>query len=135
MISVEVTGVDQAIAAVRQIPSTIGLKSAFEAAGQRMSAILREETPEGYSRKLPESVVYEATDAGFVVGYEAGVDKAGNKELDSVTRPKTSGRSVLSRRRQWVRPEDLEVVIEETADAHLDEILSIIERSVADGIS
>lgn len=136
MISVEITGLDEAIEALQRLPATMGLGAAFENAGQRMSAILREATPPGYSRRLAESVMYEASEAGVTVGYESGVETAGDPSYDSVTRPRTSGRSVLARRRrEWVRPEDLAVVLEESYDSHADEILSIIERSVADGIS
>ena len=99
------------------------------------SAVLREETPPGYNKKLRESVLYEADESGFSVGYETGVDTAGGQER-SVTRPRTSGRSVLARRgRRWVSVEELETVLEEAWDSRSDEILSIIERSVASGIS
>lgn len=136
MISVEIDGLDEAIQAVRDFPTTLGLAPAFEAAGQRFSAVLRESTPPGYSGKLADSVMYEASDDGVTVGYESGVEVSGNPDFDRVTRPRTVGRSVLARRgRQWVRPGDLSIVLEETSDAHADEILSIIERSVAGGLS
>jgi hypothetical protein len=137
MISVSVAGLDETIAAVQRLPATMGLAAAFESAGQRMSAIVREATPPGYNRRLEDSVIYEADETGLRVGYESGVESAGNPDLDSVTRPRTAGRSVLAnrRRRQWSKPEELASVLEESYEAHADEILSIIERSVADGIS
>lgn len=136
MISIEVTGLDEAISAIQRVPSTIGMEAAFEAAGQRFSSILRETAPPGYNRKLADSVMYEASESGVTVGYESGVETAGNPDFDRVTRPRTNGRSVLARRRrQWVRPEDLAIVLEETSDAHSDEILSVIERSIASGLS
>ena len=132
MISAKLVGLDDVIEKVRSLPSTIGVESAFGDAGRRLEAILRERTPPGYNRKLPDSVVFEQADDGFTVGYETGVETAGS---DSVTRPRTSGRSVVARKRRWVGADELETILEETVDESADEIGSVIERSIANGLS
>lgn len=134
MIDAKLVGLDEVAEKVRMLPSTIGFESAFDEAGRRMEAILRDRTPAGYNQKLGSSVLYEATKSGFAVGYESGVETAGNASLDSTTRPRTRGRSVLSRRR-WVSRDELQSVLEESVDESLDEVLSVIERSIASGLS
>lgn len=134
MISVEVSGIEGVAEKARLLPSTMGVESAFESAGRRMQAILRDRTPGGYSQKLPASVMYEATEDGFVVGYDAGVESAGNAALESAARPRTQGRSVLARR-QWVGVDELHSILDEAAEEGLDEVLSVIERSLSSGLS
>ena len=134
MIAAKLVGLDEVAEKVRLLPSTIGVEAAFDEAGRRMEAILRDRTPSGYNQKLGSSVLYQATEDGFVVGYEAGVETAGNESLDSATRPRTRGRSVL-RRRRWASTEELQSVLEESVDEGFDEVLSVIERSVASGLS
>ena len=69
MISLELTGLDEAIEALRQVPTTIGMQAAFESAAQRASAIVREKTPPGFTGKLNLAASYEVTEDGFMVGY------------------------------------------------------------------
>jgi len=135
VISLELTGLEEAIAAVRSLPTTIGMESAFESAAQRASAILREQTPPGFTGQLGAAASYKMTDGGFVVGYSRGVERRGNPRLDSVRRPRTAGRSVLNRPRRWVTVDELRDNLEDTIDSNADEILSIIERSVVSGLS
>lgn len=135
MISLELTGLDEAIEALRQVPTTIGMQTAFESAAQRASAIVREKTPPGFTGKLGLAASYKATEDGFVVGYSSGVEKAGNPRLDSVRNPRTVGRSVFTRIRRWVSVDELENTLDDAIDSHSDEILSVIERSIADGLS
>lgn len=135
MISVEVTGLDAAIEAVRNVSTTIGMESAFESAAQRASAILREQTPPGFTGQLASAASYELIEGGFVVGYSRGVERRGNPRLDSVRRPSTAGRSVFNRPRRWVTADELRDNLEDTVDSNSGEILSVIERGVASGLS
>lgn len=135
MISLELTGLNEAVEALRQSPTTIGMQAAFGSAAQRASAIVREKTPPGFTGKLGFSASYDVTEDGFVVGYSQGVEKAGNPRLDSVRSPRTAGRSVFTRIRRWVSVDELERTLDDAIDSHSDEILSVIERSIADGLS
>ena len=135
MISLTITGLQDTISAVRDLPTTVGLQSAFSDAAQRVSAIVRERTPPGYSGRLPESVLVEEGELGFLVGYESGVETAGDSKYDSVRVPKTSGRSVLARKKTWASVEDLQSVLEDAIDGNSGEIMSIFERSIASGLS
>lgn len=102
----------------------------FDEVSQQFSARLRAATPLGYSGKLRDSVVWESDDEEAVVGYEEGVEKAGNPKLDSVIRPTTSGRSVL----RWTPVDELEGVMEETFDAYSSTAVSVMETRFSEQI-
>lgn len=133
MISVSLEGLDEAIKAIRGVPSLLDTQTAFDEAGQYLSAIVRDATPPGYTGRLPDSVTYEATVDSLLVGYEQGVTTAGDDKYDSVTRPRTQGRSVV--RRTWVQRDILSEVLADAVDDSLPGAASVIERSVSRGIS
>jgi hypothetical protein len=93
-----VSGVEEAVSALRDIESVLDRQGVFEAVAEEFAEDVREETPKGYSGRLKRSVL--STDGE--VGYESGVETAGNPALDK--------KSVL-RRRKWVQPEGLESVL------------------------
>lgn len=132
MISVSLEGMDDVMAAIRRIPSSLGTETALEEVGQQFSARLRAATPKGYSGRLRDSVVSDMTGGVMLVGYEEGVETAGNPKLDSVRVASTRGRSVL---RKWVQAEDLESVLEETFDAYASEVATVFERRLANVVS
>lgn len=134
MITVSLEGVADVVAAIRALPTSISTEPALEEIGQTFSARLRAATPKGYSGKLKDSVLYEVSSGGgeVVVGYESGVETAGNDRLDSVRKARTRGRSVL---RTWVKAEELESVLSDTFDAYIPEAMSVLERSLPDVVS
>lgn len=130
MISVSIEGVDSVIDAVRKIPAMVGSESAFASAAQEFHAILRAATPPGYNEKLFDSVLYSAKGGESVVGYDSRVETAGNAKFDKASRP--TRRSVM---RRWVPVDELESIFESAVDDNSSRLVSIIERSAADGIS
>lgn len=125
MISIELNGLDEVIESVRNIPTSIDRRSVFEDVSQQFSARLRAATPRGYSGKLKDSVIFDVSEEQAEVGYEAAVETAGNSSLDSVRKTKSRGKSVLAR--NWVRPSELESVLQETFDAYASEGVSLLE--------
>lgn len=125
MITAELVGLEELAAAVRRVPTSIDRRSVFEDVSQQFSARLRAATPKGYSGKLKDSVIYSVEDEQAEVGYEAGVETAGDPSLDSVTRPRRRGRSVLAR--AWVKPEQLESVLQEAFDSYAPEGAALME--------
>ena len=134
MISIGLVGLKETIAAVQRLPTSIERAPAFEEAAQTFSARLRAATPPGYSGKLRDSVIYEASDEESLVGYEEGVETSGNPKLDSVREGRTRGGSVLSRKK-WVQASDLESVLQETFDSFSDEAVEVLEKRLSRGIS
>lgn len=144
MISVSLEGLDEAIKAIRGVPSLLDTRTAFNEAGQYLSAIVRDATPPGYTGRLPDSVTYEATVDSLLVGYEQGATTAGDDKYDSLTRrvvllesalagPRGQSRSVV--RRTWVQRDILSEVLADAVDDSLPGAASVIERSVSRGIS
>jgi hypothetical protein len=123
-------GLDDVVDRLRRLPASMATRSAYEEIASEFSARLRAATPPGYTKKLQDSVIFSVTDESAEVGYDEGVETAGRPELDSVTRPRTRGRSVL---RQWTKAEDLQTVLEETAASYSP--VSVIARRALDGIS
>jgi hypothetical protein len=121
-------GYDDLLEAVRSFPTTLDYEPAYREAADFLAEKLKENTPKGYNRKLPDSVITVVTAAGAEVGYERGVETAGDRSLDSVTRPRTRGQSVLSR---WVSADQLSSILEQTYDDFADESVRIF----ADGIA
>jgi hypothetical protein len=132
VIGIELEGVEELAEKLRNLPTSIDRKPVFGQAASTFAARLRAATPVGYSQKLKDSVIYQVSDESAEVGYEEGVETAGNPELNSVLRPSRKGRSVL---RKWVQPEELESVLEETFDAYASEAVILIEEGLARGIS
>jgi hypothetical protein len=126
-------GSEELFSALRSLIDDLDIHSSTSAAAKSMAERLRDNTPPGYSRKLPESVMFsQAAPGEFVIGYERGVESAGDPQLDSVTRPRTSGRSVLARpRREWVDADRLASVLEQTFEDYSKESV----RIVSDGVS
>lgn len=133
MIAVELQGLDELIETIRRIPTSLDRQSVFEDVSQQFSARLRAATPKGYSGKLRDSVVYSADDEQGEVGYETGVETAGDSSLDSVIKPKRRGKSVLAR--NWVRPAELEAVLQETFDAYASEGTVFMESRFAEELN
>jgi hypothetical protein len=79
-------------------------------------------------------VIYEANEDESLVGYEQGVETAGNPKLDSVREVRTRGGSVISRKK-WIQPSDLESVLQETFDSFSDEAVEVLEKRLSRGIS
>jgi hypothetical protein len=134
VISISLVGLQETLAAVQRLPTSIERAPAFEEAAQTFSARLRAATPPGYSGKLRDSVIYEAGDEESLVGYEEGVETAGNPKLDSVREVRTRGGSVISRKK-WVQSSDLESVLQETFDSFSDEAVEVLEKRLSRGIS
>ncbi len=124
-------GLEDVIEAMRRLPTSLDRQTVFDDVSQQFSARLRAATPLGYSGRLRDSVVFESDDEQAVVGYEEGVEKAGNPKLDSVTRPNTSGRSVL----RWTPADELEGVMEETFAAYSPDGVSLMESRLAEQIN
>lgn len=128
-----VSGLEKTIDSVRRLPSSIGLRSIYDEVCQEFSARLRAATPLGYSGQLKDSVVYEASDEQGIVGYEPGVETAGDERLDSVLRVRQRGQSVLSK--NWVRPSQLEAIFQESLDSYSQEGAALMQSRIADGLS
>lgn len=86
----------------------------------RMSAV----TPAGYSGRLKRSVIAEFDAEEVRVGYESGVETAGNPKLDSVLKPRTRGRSVF-----WVPAADLGELLAQDFEDFEGEALSVLAAS------
>lgn len=123
---VELKGVDEVIDAIRSLPTSFDTKTVFSAASERFADRLRAATPPGYSGRLAKSVLWQADEDEGLVGYEEGVEKAGNPALDSVIRPRTRGRSVL----KWVAVDELNSILEETFTAYAPEAVTYMEQEL-----
>lgn len=121
---IEVTGLEETIDAIRDLPSVLDREQVFTRVSSQFKQRLSSATPVGYSGKLQRSVVAEVDDHHGVVGYEEGVEKAGNPKLDSVTRPRTRGRSVL-----WVHVESLEELATQEFEDYQDTAVSVMESA------
>lgn len=133
MITLEVTGLSDLVESLRRLPTSLNRSPVFEEVAQQFSARLRAATPVGYSEKLKDSVLYEVGELEARVGYEPGVETAGDESLDSVLQPRQRGRTVLSR--NWVRPLELEVILQETLDAYTGDAASVMESRLAEGLN
>lgn len=133
MISVELQGLEDVVAAIRSLPTSIDRRAVFEDVSQQFSARLRAATPKGYSGKLKDSVVFSVEDEQAEVGYEVGVETAGKSSLDSVRRPARRGQSVLAR--YWVKPAELEAVLQETFDAYAADGVSLMESRLSEEVT
>jgi hypothetical protein len=133
VITVELKGLDELLESIRNVPTSIDRKSVFDDVAQQFSARLRAATPKGYSGRLRDSVIYSADNQQGEVGYESGVETAGNSSLDSVTKPKRRGKSVLAR--NWVKSSELESVLQETFDAYASEGSVFMESRFAEELS
>lgn len=132
MISVSVSGIAEVVDRMRALPTSIDRTAALTEVAEDFSAFLRAETPAGYNRKLPESVLYEVSSDSANVGFDERVETAGNSALDSARRPRTRGRSVL---RRWVQVEELASLTEGVFDSQADRLVSVLERRLANGLS
>lgn len=130
MIGVEIQGLEETIAAIRAVPSVLDREKAFTDASSQFRQRLTEVTPVGYSGKLKKSVIAEVGPDEAMVGYEKGVETAGNPKLDSVLKPRTRGRSVL-----WVPAEDLEEMITQEFEDFQDVALTVLGASFAESLN
>lgn len=131
MNGVKITGLNEVIAELKKLPDSIDRAPVLEEVSEIFAARLRAATPRGYSGKLKDSVIYEASDEGAFVGYEREVETAGNPDLDSVIRVKTRGRSVI----KWVSADELGTVLEETFDAYAPEGVLFMEERLLEQIN
>lgn len=131
MNGVKVTGLEEVISELKKLPSSIDRAPVLEGVSDIFAARLRAATPKGYSGKLKDSVIYEASDEEAFVGYERDVETAGNPDLDSVIRVATRGRSVI----KWVSTDELGTVLEETFDAYAPEGVLFMEERFAEQIN
>jgi hypothetical protein len=127
----KITGLNEVISELKKLPSSIDRAPVLEEVAEIFAARLRAATPRGYSGKLKDSVIYEASDEESFVGYEREVETAGNPALDSVIRPNTRGRSVL----KWVSADELGTVLEETFDAYASEGVLFMEERLLEEIN
>lgn len=133
MISVELQGLDDVVEAIRSLPTSIDRRSVFEGVSQQFSSRLRAATPKGYSGKLKDSVIYSVDDEQAEVGYEVGVETSGKSSLDSARRPRRSGPSVLAR--YWVKPAELEAVLQETFEAYSADGVALMESRLSEEVT
>lgn len=122
-----IEGLNDVIDAIRRIPTVLDREGVFDQVSQTFASRLRAATPPGITGNLKKSVLFEATEEEGIVGYSEGVEQDGNPALDSVTRPRTIGRSVL----RWVPTEELETILSETFDAFASEGVLFMEESFA----
>jgi hypothetical protein len=122
--SITVTGLDEAISAIESLPSVLDRMRVFEDVSAQFKQRLTSTTPAGYSGRLQKSVLSQVDDEQGLVGYESGVETAGNPKLDSITRPRTRGRSVL-----WVHVADLEELVTQEAEDFGDIGVSVMESA------
>lgn len=127
----KLTGLNDVLAELRKVESSIDREAVLKEVSETFSARLRAATPVGYSGQLRDSVVYEVAEQEAAVGYEEGVETAGNPDLDSVLRLKTRGRSVL----RWASTDELSTVLEETFDAYASEGVVYMESALAEQIN
>lgn len=132
MIDITIDGVDDVIKSLQSIPTSIDREAVFADVSQRFAARLRAATPKGYSGKLRDSVVFASDESSGEVGYEPGIETAGNSSLDSVLRAKPKGRSVLKR---WVQPDELESVIQETFDQYATEGVVFMSKRFSEEVN
>lgn len=126
-----ITGLNEVISELKRLPSSIDRAPVLEEVAEIFAARLRAATPRGYSGRLKDSVIYEASGEEAFVGYEREVETAGNPALDSVIRPNTRGRSVL----KWVSADELSTVLEETFDAYAPEGVLFMEEKLLEQIN
>lgn len=131
MNGVKITGLNEVISELKKLPSSIDRAPVLEDVAEIFAARLRAATPQGYSGKLRDSVIYESSDDEAFVGYEQEVETAGNPALDSVIRVATRGRSVI----KWVSTDELSTVLEETFDAYAAEGVLFMEERFAEQIN
>lgn len=123
---VELKGVEEVLDAIRRIPASIDTKSVFSDVSEKFADRLRAATPPGYSGRLEKSVLWQSDEEEGLVGYDEGVERAGNPALDSVIRPNTRGRSVL----KWVAVDELESILEEAFTAYAPEAVTYMESEL-----
>lgn len=128
--SIEILGLEETLDAIRAMPTVIDRARAFTPVADQFKARLTDATPIGYSGKLKKSVIAQVDDEQAIVGYEEGVETAGNPKLDSVTRPRTRGRSVL-----WVHAESLEELMAQEFEDFESTAVSVLEESFAEQIN
>ena len=128
--SAEILGLQETISAIKAIPFVIDREKAFTDVANQFKVRLTDATPVGYSGKLKKSVIAQVDEEEAVVGYEEGVEKAGNPKLDSVTRPRTRGRSVL-----WVHAESLEELLAQEFEDFEGTAVSVLEELFAEQIN
>jgi hypothetical protein len=132
VIDISIEGLDDVMEALRRVPTSLDRETVFADVSQRFSARLRAATPKGYSGQLRDSVVFSSDAESGEVGYEPGVETSGDSSLDSALRPRTRGRSVL---KKWVKPEELESVLEETFDAYAPEGVKFMSTRFSEELS
>lgn len=125
-----ITGIGDVIQTLRDIPDSSGVRDALEGAASEFQSRLSSATPVGYSGRLQKSVVSVQDGDQFLVGYEEGVETAGNPDLDSVLKPRTRGKSVL-----WVPAATLGEILEAEVQSFQPEALSIMETEFLRSVS
>lgn len=130
MISVEIQGLEETIAALRDVPTVLDRQKALSEVASQFKERMTEVTPVGYSGRLKRSVLAEAGEDEARVGYESGVETAGNPKLDSVLKVRTRGRSVL-----WVPVADLEETLAQEFEDFEGVALSVLEASFAESLA
>jgi hypothetical protein len=131
VIGIELQGLDEVIESIKGISTSIDRESVFADVAEDFAGKLKDATPPGYNRKLPDSVIFTATEDGAEVGYEEGVVTAGDSSIDAKRARFAPGGSVLAgrprgRRRVWARPSELESVLQETIDKHAASAASVL---------
>jgi hypothetical protein len=150
MLEIEVSGLEEARSVLLRMTDGSVSANAIAFGADEFKRVISEATPEGYSRRLPRSVSSQIDGDSALVGYEPGVEVAGNPEFDSVVRPQTQGESVLRQRRwtpkgrrnsvrrdrrKWVSVNELESVLQEAASFAGDRVTAAAGKGALSGIS
>jgi hypothetical protein len=150
MLEIEISGLDEAKSVLLRMTDGSVTANAITSATDEFKRVIAEATPEGYSRRLPRSVASQVDGDLALVGYEPGVEVAGNPDLDSVVRPQTRGESVLRPRRwtpngrrnsvrrdrrKWVSVNELESVLQGAAGFAVDRVTAAAGKGALNGIS
>lgn len=124
MIWIDLKNAEETLKKLQRVPTAMDRLVVLEEVAEDLHEAVQDETPDGWSGKLRDSVLMHSTSDEAVVGYDDEVETAGNPALDSVLRPRTRGRSV----RVWVKPDDLQTVLEAVVAEYLDEDLDGVKQ-------
>lgn len=141
MFDIDVQGIDETKSVLIRMSDGAAAAGAISAAANEFKEIIAEATPEGYSRRLPRSVASVINGESALVGYEPGVEVAGNPEFDSIVRrprkwtPEARRTSVRRDRRKWISVNELESVLQEAASFSADRVTAAAAAGAMNGIS
>lgn len=127
MISISLRGLDEVVEKIKAIPTALGRDTVFDGATKEFTVLLASKTPPGYSGRLGRSVLSASVDGGSVVGFDEGVETAGDSALDG-------RRKSRKRRRRWVSVDELETVLMASADEYMGSFEGSVLEAASRGI-